>query len=225
MTDLAERLELVGRGRPLPATGEVTLLPGPAGGAAVAAVLGFTAHHLIAADLDPDWLRSALDPTTDNAEIGRPMQPGFLAELGVHLHARPGGQDVLLVSTGTSDLDCLDPDAANVNPAALDHPRADRALRYRDDVRVATKPGGLVTIGRGLADRWEISIEVETSHRGGGMGRALAEYGRTLVPGGALLWAQVHPANVASLRVFLAAGYRPVGAEVLFTRASGAPEQ
>jgi RimJ/RimL family protein N-acetyltransferase len=32
------------------------------------------------------------------------------------------------------------------------------------------------------------------------------------------VWAQVHPANVASLRVFLAAGYRPVGAEVLFTR-------
>jgi RimJ/RimL family protein N-acetyltransferase len=30
------------------------------------------------------------------------------------------------------------------------------------------------------------------------------------------LWAQVAPANVASLRAFLAAGYRPVGAEVLF---------
>jgi hypothetical protein len=33
---------------------------------------------------------------------------------------------------------------------------------------------------------------------------------------GAPLWAQVAPANTASLRAFLAAGYRPVGAEVLF---------
>ena len=33
---------------------------------------------------------------------------------------------------------------------------------------------------------------------------------------GVQLWAQVAPANTASLRAFLAAGYRPVGAEVLF---------
>jgi hypothetical protein len=36
------------------------------------------------------------------------------------------------------------------------------------------------------------------------------------VPGGAPLWAQVAPANTASLRSFLAAGYRPAGAEVVF---------
>ncbi|MCU1620749.1 MAG: Acetyltransferase family protein, partial [Modestobacter sp.] len=30
------------------------------------------------------------------------------------------------------------------------------------------------------------------------------------------LWAQVAPANTASFRSFLAAGWRPVGAEVLF---------
>jgi hypothetical protein len=36
------------------------------------------------------------------------------------------------------------------------------------------------------------------------------------VPPGEPLWAQVSPANVASLRMFLAGGYRPVAAEVLF---------
>jgi hypothetical protein len=36
------------------------------------------------------------------------------------------------------------------------------------------------------------------------------------MPEDAALWAQVAPANVASLRAFLAAGWRPVGAEVLF---------
>ena len=35
-------------------------------------------------------------------------------------------------------------------------------------------------------------------------------------PGASAPLAQVAPANVASLRAFLAAGYRPVGAEVLF---------
>jgi len=34
------------------------------------------------------------------------------------------------------------------------------------------------------------------------------------VPGGEPLWAQVAPANAASVRAFLAAGFTPVGAEV-----------
>jgi hypothetical protein len=37
-----------------------------------------------------------------------------------------------------------------------------------------------------------------------------------LVPDGQPLWAQVATANTASLRTFLAAGYRAVCAEVLF---------
>ncbi len=213
VTDLAELLERIGRGRSLPADGAVTLLPAPAG-RAVAAVLGFTAHHLIAADVDPQWLNSQLG----DSEMTRPMKPDFLAVLGEHLDAKPGGQDTLLVAgrlgvhSGTVQM------AVATNPAALNHPRVDRALRYRDEVTVATVPGGLVTLGRGLAGRWEISIEVEPACRGAGIGRTLAEQGSALAPPDALLWAQVHPANVASVRAFLAAGYRPVGAEVLFTR-------
>ncbi len=38
---------------------------------------------------------------------------------------------------------------------------------------------------------------------------------RHLVPGGAPLWAQITPGNAASVRAFLAAGYRPAGSEVL----------
>jgi len=48
---LAELLAQIGQGRWLPADGAVSLLAAPAG-KAVAAVLGFTAHHLIAADVD-----------------------------------------------------------------------------------------------------------------------------------------------------------------------------
>lgn len=41
------------------------------------------------------------------------------------------------------------------------------------------------------------------------------------VPGGAPLWAQVAPANAASMRAFLAAGFVPVGAEALLTTNPG----
>ena len=49
----------------------------------------------------------------------------------------------------------------------------------------------------------------------------LAAAARGLVPAGEHLFAQVAPGNVASLRAFLAAGYRPIGAEVLFLRRVG----
>jgi RimJ/RimL family protein N-acetyltransferase len=75
---------------------------------------------------------------------------------------------------------------------------------------------GLLTVGRGIAGRWEAAVEVEPSARGRGLGTALARAARTFQPAGAPLWAQVAPANTASLRAFLAAGFRPVGAEVLF---------
>jgi len=41
----------------------------------------------------------------------------------------------------------------------------------------------------------------------------VAAAARHLVPGGAPVWAQIAPANAASVRAFLAAGFTPVGAE------------
>ncbi|CAA9294328.1 MAG: FIG01123873: hypothetical protein [uncultured Corynebacteriales bacterium] len=90
-----------------------------------------------------------------------------------------------------------------------------RAERYRVDVRAWEVPGALLILGRGLAGRWEVAVEVEPSHRDLGIGRALVAAAPALVPPGETLWAQVSPANVASLRAFLAAGYRPVAAEIL----------
>jgi GNAT superfamily N-acetyltransferase len=75
-----------------------------------------------------------------------------------------------------------------------------------------------VLIGRGVAGRWEVALEVEPGYRGKGLGRELAVAARHLVPDGAALWAQIAPGNAASVRAFLAAGYRPAGAEVLLLR-------
>src|SRR5215472_10496075 len=56
--------------------------------------------------------------------------------------------------------------------------------------------------------RWpaELSIEVDPSHRGVGLGRALAAAARHLLPAGTPLWAQAAPANVASVRSLMSTG-------------------
>jgi RimJ/RimL family protein N-acetyltransferase len=102
--------------------------------------------------------------------------------------------------------------------AEVDHPRVARARLHRTGVRVWTTPdgAGVLVLGHGVAGRWEVSVEVDPAARGRGLGTALVAAAPALVPGGATLWAQVAPANTASLRAFLGAGYRPVGAEVLF---------
>ena len=72
-------------------------------------------------------------------------------------------------------------------------------------------------LGRGMAGRWEVAVEVDPGRRGQGLGRELAVAARHLVPGDAPLWAQISPGNAASVRAFLAAGYQPVGSEALLT--------
>src|ERR1700723_3140910 len=52
------------------------------------------------------------------------------------------------------------------------HPRVRRALSFRDDVRIWSGQGAVVTTGRGVAGRWEIAVEVEPGCRGRGVGRA-----------------------------------------------------
>ena len=99
-----------------------------------------------------------------------------------------------------------------------EHPRVRRALQFRDDVRVyADQQGGLVLTGRGLAGRWECAVEVPDTYRNAGAGRRLAAAARSLVPPDTSVWAQVTPGNAASLRAFLAAGFRPIGSEALLT--------
>jgi RimJ/RimL family protein N-acetyltransferase len=63
-----------------------------------------------------------------------------------------------------------------------------------------------------------VSIEVDEDARGRGLGRELALAARALAR--EPVFAQVSPGNSASLRAFLAAGYRPIGSEVLFLHTS-----
>lgn len=102
-----------------------------------------------------------------------------------------------------------------------------RARRYRDEVRAYAVDGpaeAMVLVGRGFAERWETAFEVAPADRGRGLGRALAAAARHLVPDGEPVWAQVSPGNAASLRAVLAAGFLPVGAEVLFLDEATIPD-
>jgi L-amino acid N-acyltransferase YncA len=80
-------------------------------------------------------------------------------------------------------------------------------------VRAWAAEGGVLVTGRGVGGRLEVSVEVDEEARQRGLGRALVTAARHLA--GEPLWAQVAPGNARSLRAFLAAGYRPVGSELL----------
>ncbi|MCW2702849.1 MAG: uncharacterized protein JWQ37_844 [Blastococcus sp.] len=186
----------------------MNVLPAPLGARAV--VVGGTAWHVVAADVDPEWVAKSVadDP------IAAPLGARFLAALADRLGADPGVVDAVLVAPPAP----AHPGLKLVESKQWEHPRVQRALAHRTGVQVWTTPdsSALLALGRGVCGRWEVSVEVDAAARGRGLGTALAAAAPALVPGGAPLWAQVAPANTASLRSFLAAGYRPAGAEVVF---------
>jgi len=213
---LLRLLEDAAAGVPPPADGVVEVWPALDG--PVDAVLGFTAHHVVAVAVDPDLVAARLP----EGDLGAPMRPEFLGWLGERLGSRPGSLDVVLAAPGLGG----DPPLALrpvEDPAG--HPRAARAQRYRHDLRVWTDPeeDGVLVLGRGLAGRREVSFEVDPARRNRGLGRLLVAAARHLTPAREPLFAQVSPGNVASLRVVEAAGFRPIGAEVLFHRDGADP--
>jgi len=186
---------------PPPADGGVTVIDPP--DERSVGVFAFTAHHVISAPVAEDWVRSVL-PAGD---LSAPLNPPFLTALSARCGLAVNNIDaIFLAPPGGLPLELRPADD-------LDHARANRAREHRADVRVWTVDGGLVTLGRGVAGRWEVSVEVDPAARGRGLGRALFSAARTLVD--ELVWAQVAPGNAASVRAVLAAGFLPVGAEVL----------
>lgn len=205
---LAGLLRDAAAGRFPPADGEVTVLPQPS--ERDAGVFGFTAHAVVFADVDPDWVIGQLP----RGDLGAPLGPPFLQALSALTNRQPGSIDMLCVAGALAGP----PPLTLASAPGSSHPRVGRALNYRDEVRAWQAQGGVVLLGRGVAGRWETAIEVDEARRQRGLGRALARAARHLIPAGEQLWAQVAPANAASVRAFLAAGFTPVGAEILLSR-------
>jgi GNAT superfamily N-acetyltransferase len=178
-----------------------------------AGVIAFTGHNVVFADVDAGWVRGLLPA----GNVAAPLGPPFLLALAGRLGRRVNSVDMLTVAAARPGP----PPMALTEVTGSEHPRVARALRFRDGVRtwVASREGEVgevvVMLGRGVAGRWEVAVEVDPGCQGRGVGRAAVAAARHLVPGGEPLWAQIAPGNAASVRAFLAAGFEPVGAEVL----------
>ena len=213
---LLRLLEDAAGGMPPPPDGVVEVWPAPEG--SVDAVLAFTAHHVVAAAVDPDLVAARLP----EGDLSAPVSAAFLGWLGERLGSHPGSLDVVLAAPGLGGT----PPLALTPAVGLDrHQRVARSLRYRDDLQVwtAQEGAGVLVLGRGLAGRREVAFEVDPTRRNRGLGRLLVAAARQLTPPGEVLFAQVAPGNAASLRVVAAAGFRPIGAEVLFHRGGAVP--
>ena len=186
------------------ADGAVDVLPPDDAG--TRAVVAFSGHAYVLADVDPAEL-AALGADG----YGGASKPDVLRAIaGADLEI--GSLDVVLVTTG-GDGGRLE------RRRDLDHhPRVQRATHHRREVEVYGDDVGLVILGRGLVDRRELSVELLHPADGGrGEGRRLIRAGLAAVPPGEWCWAQVAPGNAASLRAFLACGFIPVCSEVLIT--------
>jgi hypothetical protein len=200
----------------LAAAGE---FPAPDGGVTVlaqpsprdAGVIAFTGHNVVFADVDAGWVRGLL-PAGD---VAAPLAPSFLLALAERLGRKVNSVDMLTVAPASPGPPPAFPLTALTEITSTEHPRVRRARRFRDGLRIWGGDGAVVMIGRGVAGRWEVAVEVDPGCQGRGLGRAAIGAARHLVPGGEPLWAQMAPGNAASVRAFLAAGFVPVGAEVL----------
>jgi GNAT superfamily N-acetyltransferase len=213
MTSLAGILDGIARGDFPPNDLGMTHVPQPS--TRDAAILSTTGHVIVAADVEPGWLSGRYP----HGQPGEAFNPPFLGAIEAATGRRVNNIDIMLIAAPRSGPPALSLSAVHDHT----HARVRRAARYRDDVAVFTCEGGVLAIGRGLAGRWEVGLEVDPAYRGKGLGRAMAEAAAHFSVDGAPMWAQVAPGNAASLRAFLAAGYLPVGQEALLVTHRGEP--
>jgi hypothetical protein len=192
-------------GRHAPVDGSVTFVPALEDGRE--AVVAFTGHAVIAsrlgatdlADLHPDGFGGALAPSV----LLRLAAGGTIGVNDVTMVTRGtgtgGGADMMLRPTFDWDH----------------HPRVQHARLLRRDVEVYGNERGFITIGTGLGGRQELSIEIVSADLGTGLGRQMLERARGLVDCNAPVFAAVAPGNARSLRSFIAAGFVPIGSEII----------
>jgi RimJ/RimL family protein N-acetyltransferase len=203
---LVVALDSAARGDFPKADGAVEVLPPPPGRAM--AVVAFTAHYMMASSVPEDWIHSQLPPD----DLLAPMSPRFLAALGDKLSRHDDGINLVLAARGLQGRTTL-------RETTSDGPRQlTSATAHRDDVRVFADPTGAATIilGRGLANRTEVAIEIDANRWNQGIARQALTEARRIVGAEELLFAQTAPGNAASIRTLLTAGFQPIGSEVLF---------
>ena len=207
---LRDILDAAARGVFPPPDGRTTVVPQPS--PRDAGVLAFTAHAVVFVDEDPRWVYDTLRATPTDA-LSAPMNARFLTALMDRTGREQETIDARLVAgplPGRPALPLTDLTGPGLSRVAYAHGR-------RDEVRAWATEGGVLVLGRGVAGRLEVSVEVDAGVRRRGLGRALVPAARQLAD--EPLWAQVAPGNARSTRAFQAAGYVLVGAEALLLKA------
>jgi hypothetical protein len=175
----------------------------------VEGVVALTGRAYVATELPPDHV---LARHVDG--FGSALDPAFVGWL-----AGPGGW-----------LDCLDVLVGTVGSGTggpprrddlFEHRRARHARQVRGEVVVHANERGVVTAGVGVGGLAEIGVEVAQSQRNRGVGRSLVADALGLFPLAEPVLGAVAPGNAASLRAFLAAGFRPLGAVHLMRPSRG----
>ncbi len=187
-----------------PADGSVRVVP-PGGPGDMEAIVELTGTAFVATTLSED---EVLGPDVDG--FGGVVHPDVQRRL-----AGPNGwigaHDMTLVRRGTGDA------TLPARPDLADHPRIVFGGNHRRVDLVHGDERGVVGVGRGLCDRWEVGLELaEDTPAGRGHGRELVRQAVGLVPEGEWLFAEIAPGNAASVRAFLAVGFVPIGAQVRY---------
>lgn len=201
-----------------PADGKVEVLPSPSGLCDI--VLAFTNRAVVAADLPEDWVkRHVTAPHVEEHEHHPVLGPHFLAALAERLGTPPAGTSMLLAAP-SEPMRTVVLEPGGADPAGwADYRVGVRNFRY-------SGPGGAgsVSLGygpAGRADVW-IGLDVEAALASPVRGRDVLAAARSLVAPDTALFASVPVHSARSIRMAVAAGFRPVGAEVLFcTRSAG----
>lgn len=203
---LTEVLVAASSGSFPPVDGVVDVLPPDDHG--TEAIVEFTGHtYVLTTRAAGDDLFLGVDA------FGGATSPRFVVALAGD--AEIGSHDAVLTRAGGADVPSL-----TETDRYDDHPRVRRARRHRRAVSVMGDERGVVTIGRGLVDRVELSVELSSDwpDRSAGAGRALILAGLATLSEEQVVFAQIAPGNAASLRAFLACGFRPIGSEILIDR-------
>ena len=210
---LARALDGAVHGRFPEPDGRVEVVGRPPDGASV--LVCFTAHTIVALDVD---VRQVMQ----RARAGRPIG---LDGTGVRAMARAG--DRIARAQPGCRVGCVSRRVVTRLPSSS-RPKAPRILAF--DARRAIvwisetyetpDHSGVVVLGRGVTRRWELAFEVGAGARGRRVGTRMMAAGAPLLPTGTPIWMQVAPANARSLRAAVAAGFRPIGSEILFVGSS-----
>ncbi len=160
---LRDILEAAARGVFPAADGGVTVVPQH--GERDAGVIAFTAHSVVFTDEAEGWVRETLG-ALDCDPLAAAMHPRFLTALAARTGRAVDTVDVLLTGAPLPGR----PEPALEEVADAGHPRVVSAGRRRDGVRGWTVDGGVLVLGRGVAGRLEVAVEVAEGRATGGWG-------------------------------------------------------